>query len=43
VQIDLAQGTIQLPTGVFSFPAFPPNIQAILDAGGLIPYIQQNG
>jgi 3-isopropylmalate/(R)-2-methylmalate dehydratase large subunit len=43
VQIDLTQGAIRLPAGVFSFPAFPPNIQAILDAGGLIPYIQQNG
>jgi 3-isopropylmalate/(R)-2-methylmalate dehydratase small subunit len=43
VQVDLAQGTIRLPAGTFAFSSFPPNIQAILDAGGLIPFIRRNG
>ncbi len=38
VEIDLARGLIHLPAGTFSFPAFPPNMQAILQAGGLVEY-----
>jgi 3-isopropylmalate/(R)-2-methylmalate dehydratase large subunit len=41
VEIDLAQGLIHLPAGTFTFPAFPPNVQAILHAGGLVENIKQ--
>ncbi len=40
VQIDLVNGLIHLPGGSFSFPAFPPNMRAILQAGGLIEYVK---
>ena len=39
VKVDLARGEILLPGGRFAFPAFPPNVRALLDAGGLIPYL----
>ena len=38
VEVDLAHGLIHLPAGTFKFPAFPPNIQEILQAGGLVEY-----
>lgn len=40
VRVDLAGGLIHLPAGTFAFPAFPPNIQAILEAGGLVEYMK---
>jgi 3-isopropylmalate/(R)-2-methylmalate dehydratase large subunit len=40
VQIDFENGIIHLPTGRFAFSAFPPNVQAILQAGGLIPFMK---
>ncbi len=40
VQVDLVDGLIHLPAGTFPFPAFPPNVRAILEAGGLIEYIK---
>jgi len=40
VRVDLAAGTVTLPSGTFSFPAFPPNVRAILDAGGLVEYVK---
>jgi 3-isopropylmalate/(R)-2-methylmalate dehydratase large subunit len=36
VRIDLEGGWIHLPGGSFAFQPFPPHIQAILEAGGLI-------
>jgi 3-isopropylmalate/(R)-2-methylmalate dehydratase large subunit len=43
VEVDLANGVIRLPAGTFSFPAFPPNVRLILDAGGLIEYVKAQG
>jgi 3-isopropylmalate/(R)-2-methylmalate dehydratase large subunit len=40
VDIDLANGLINLPSGTYRFSPFPPNMQAILDAGGLIEYMK---
>ena len=42
VKIDLANGLIHLPAGKFVFPAFPPNVRAILEAGGLVEYVKAN-
>jgi len=38
MEVDLNQGLIRLPAGIFTFPAFPPDVQAILQAGGLVEY-----
>jgi 3-isopropylmalate/(R)-2-methylmalate dehydratase large subunit len=40
IAIDLERGEIHLPAGTFTFQPFPPNVQAILKAGGLIPYLK---
>jgi 3-isopropylmalate/(R)-2-methylmalate dehydratase small subunit len=40
VQVDLINGLIHLPVGTFAFPAFPPNVCAILEAGGLVEYMK---
>ena len=41
VQVDLVNGLIHLPAGDFAFPAFPPNVRAILEAGGLVAYTKK--
>jgi 3-isopropylmalate/(R)-2-methylmalate dehydratase small subunit len=41
VQVDLAAGTVTTPSGTYSFPALSPEVQAILDAGGLVPYTKR--
>ncbi len=41
VAVDLAAGTIRCEAGSFPFEPFPPSVRAILDAGGLIPYLQK--
>jgi len=41
VSLDLATGRILCQAGSFEFPAFPPSVQRILNAGGLIPYLRQ--
>jgi 3-isopropylmalate/(R)-2-methylmalate dehydratase large subunit len=41
VEVDLAGGLIHLPAGDFRFPAFPDNVCAILQAGGLAEYIKK--
>jgi 3-isopropylmalate/(R)-2-methylmalate dehydratase small subunit len=38
VTLDAAQGTITVAGQAFSFPKLPPEILAIRDAGGLLPY-----
>jgi len=38
IEVDLVQGLIQLNAGTIHFPAFPDNIQAILQAGGMVEY-----
>ncbi len=39
-QVDLAAGVVRTSKGDFAFPPFPPEVQAILDAGGLIEYLR---
>ena len=41
-KINLENRLIHLPAGTFPFASFPPNMRAILDAGGLIPYLQSS-
>jgi 3-isopropylmalate/(R)-2-methylmalate dehydratase small subunit len=41
VEVDLEKGTVRTPKGEFTFPAYAPEIQAIINAGGLIPYTQK--
>jgi 3-isopropylmalate/(R)-2-methylmalate dehydratase large subunit len=41
IEVDLAEGVIRLPAGTFTFPAFPPNVRLILEAGGLIEYVKK--
>ncbi len=38
VSFDLEGGTVKVGDGVFTFPRLPPEILAIRDAGGLLPY-----
>jgi len=40
VEIDLDRSEIRLLAGTFTFPPFPPNVQALLKAGGLIPFLK---
>jgi len=40
VEIDWERGEIRLPAGTFAFPPFPSNIQALLKAGGLVPFLK---
>ena len=40
VEVDLERSEIRLPAGTFTFPPFPPNVQALLKAGGLIPFLK---
>jgi 3-isopropylmalate/(R)-2-methylmalate dehydratase large subunit len=40
VEIDLERSEIHLPAGTFAFAPFPPNVQSLLKAGGLIPYLK---
>jgi 3-isopropylmalate/(R)-2-methylmalate dehydratase small subunit len=42
VEVDLAGGRITCPAGVFTFPAFPPSVQRILNDGGLIPHLKKS-
>jgi len=41
VEIDLAEGRLTAPSGEYEFPAFSPEVQLILDAGGLVEYTKQ--
>ncbi|MBU1319100.1 MAG: 3-isopropylmalate dehydratase [candidate division Zixibacteria bacterium] len=41
VVVDLQKGTVTTPKGEFKFPAYAPEIQQIINAGGLIPYTQK--
>jgi len=38
VSLDLATGEISVGGRIFAFPALPPEMLAIRDAGGLLPY-----
>jgi 3-isopropylmalate/(R)-2-methylmalate dehydratase small subunit len=41
VQLDAANGNIRVGSEVFSFPGLPPEMMAIREAGGLLPYIRR--
>ena len=43
VKVDLERGEVILPAGTFSYPPFPPNVRALLDAGGLVAYLKAGG
>jgi len=40
-EVDLAVGIVRTSKGEFGFSPFPPEVQAILDAGGLIEYLRE--
>ena len=40
VKVDLARGEIILPGGTFTYPPFPANVRALLEAGGLVAYLK---
>ena len=41
ISIDFGSGLVETPGGTFSFPPLPAEVLAILDAGGLIPYVRR--
>ncbi len=41
IEVNLESGMVSTPKGEFSFPAYAPEIQEIIDSGGLIPYTQK--
>ena len=41
VELDAKEGKIKLGSNTFNFPKLPPEILAIRDAGGLLPYTRQ--
>ncbi len=41
IEIDIANGQIQAAGQTFNFPRLSPSVQAILDAGGLVPMLQR--
>jgi 3-isopropylmalate/(R)-2-methylmalate dehydratase small subunit len=41
VTIDFAAGTVTTPRGVYTFPPLPAEVMQILEAGGLVPYVQK--
>jgi 3-isopropylmalate/(R)-2-methylmalate dehydratase small subunit len=41
LEIDLEKGIISSPYGEFEFPAYAPEIMAIMKEGGLIPYTKK--
>jgi len=41
VTVDLDANEIRCKAGTFPFEPFSPSVRAILDAGGLIPYLRQ--
>jgi 3-isopropylmalate/(R)-2-methylmalate dehydratase large subunit len=43
VKVDLERGEVILPAGTFPYPPFPSNVRALLEAGGLIPYLKAGG
>jgi 3-isopropylmalate/(R)-2-methylmalate dehydratase small subunit len=41
ITIDFESGTVSTPTNQYSFPPLAPSVMEILDAGGLVPHVQQ--
>lgn len=42
VRVDWRAGVIDLPAGRFTFPPFPPAVQDLLAAGGLLPTLRRS-
>ncbi len=41
IEIDMGTGEIRCAAGTFHFPPLPPNVLAIVEAGGLVNYTRQ--
>lgn len=41
IEIDMQAGEIRCAAGTFHFPPLPPNVLAIVEAGGLVKYTRQ--
>jgi len=41
ISIDLESGVLRCKAGEFSFPALPPEVIGIVEAGGLVPYTRK--
>ena len=41
ITIDFEAGTVATPRAEYTVPALAPSVMRILDAGGLVPYVQQ--
>ncbi len=41
ITIAFEAGTVATPRAEYTFPALAPSVMKILDAGGLVPYVQQ--
>jgi 3-isopropylmalate/(R)-2-methylmalate dehydratase small subunit len=41
ITIDFADGVVTTPSGTYIFPPLSPEVMAILEAGGLIPYVRK--
>jgi len=41
ITVDFAAGTVTTPRGLYHFPPMPPEVLKIIEAGGLIPYVQK--
>lgn len=41
IEIDLERGTIAAGKRTFHFPAFPPQVRELLDAGGMSSYLEK--
>ncbi len=41
IMIDLANATLSAAGQIFTFPRLSPSVQAIMDAGGLLPMLQR--
>ena len=41
VTIDFPAGTVTTPAGEYRFPPLAPEVMEILEAGGLVPYVQR--
>ena len=43
VRVDLARGTVEASGATYTATPLPPVMLAILDAGGLVPYLREHG
>jgi 3-isopropylmalate/(R)-2-methylmalate dehydratase small subunit len=41
VEVDLEAGKLKAKSGEYEFPALPPEVMGIVEAGGLIPYAKK--